>query len=120
MSMTRLVYGLAALPLIAGVAFAAPAKQTEGKALAKQPTQLSEQQMDKVTAGWDFLETTITNQMQNYISIDERRTAVVTTAGVATYGTGSMGNGINCATSSPCFLQFSNPDFAVAAAFYHP
>lgn len=120
MSMTRLVYGLAALPLIAGVAFAAPAKQADSKALAKQPTQLSEQQMDKVTAGFDYTETLIANQQQAFISIDSRRTAVVTTAGVATFGTGSMGNGINCATTSPCFLAFSNPDFSVAAAFYHP
>jgi hypothetical protein len=37
----KVIYGLAALPLVAGVAFAAPAKQTEGKALAKQPTQFS-------------------------------------------------------------------------------
>jgi hypothetical protein len=57
MRMTRVLYGLAALPLLAGVALAETPQQTNGgKALAKQPMQLTEQQMDKVTAGWQFLE----------------------------------------------------------------
>lgn len=117
MSMTKLIYGLAALPLLAGVALAEPVKQNDNMTLAKRPMQLSEKQMDKVTAGFDYLETTFTNNTQSFLSISERRTVAVTTAGAATYGLGSMGNGIDCAT---CFLQFSNPDFSVAAAFYHP
>jgi hypothetical protein len=64
MSMTRLVCGLAALPLIAGVASAESIKQNDSKALAKQPMQLSEQQMDKVTAGWDLTETDFSNTSQ--------------------------------------------------------
>lgn len=53
MSMIKVLYGLAALPLIAGVAFAEPVKSANNsKALAKTPTQLTDQQMDKVAAGW--------------------------------------------------------------------
>jgi len=55
MRMIKVLCGLAALPLIAGVASAQQVKNSnDGKTLVKQPTQLSERQMDKVTAGWDF------------------------------------------------------------------
>ena len=54
MSISKILYGAAALPLIVGVAFAQPVKSNDNTAPAKQPTQLSEQQMDKVTAGWDW------------------------------------------------------------------
>jgi len=55
MRMIKVLCGFAALPLIVGVASAQQVKQSnDGKTLAKQPTQLSEQQMDKVTAGWDI------------------------------------------------------------------
>jgi len=70
MSMTKLLYGLAALPLIAGVALAAPVKQSnDSKALAKQPTQLSEQQMDKVTAGWDIWIHERYNTGEDFVSV---------------------------------------------------
>jgi len=60
--MMKLLCGFAALPLIVGVASAQQAKQSnDGKALAKQPAQLTEQQMDKVTAGWDFAFTEVDN-----------------------------------------------------------
>jgi len=53
--MMKLLCGFAALPLIAGVASAQQVKNSnDSKALVKQPTQLSEQQMDKVTAGFHF------------------------------------------------------------------
>src|SRR5215831_15558751 len=87
MSMTRLVYGLAALPLIMGVAFAAPVKQ-DSKSSAKQPMQLTEQQMDKVTAGWDIIETDCSNTHCTWLSIYENRTASVPLTGVADFGTG--------------------------------
>ena len=54
MKMTRVFYGLAALPLLAGVALAQPKPSHDVSAPAKQPMQLSEQQMDKVTAGWNL------------------------------------------------------------------
>jgi hypothetical protein len=46
----KLLYGLAALPLIAGVALAEPVKSND----SKKPMQLTDQQMDKVAAGWDM------------------------------------------------------------------
>lgn len=77
MSITRLAYGLAALPLIMGVAFAEPVKQQDSKASAKQPMQLTEQQMDKVTAGWDILETDCGNTHCTWLSIYQNRTAPI-------------------------------------------
>ena len=62
MRMSKVLYGIAALPLLAGVALAETPKQSnDGKVLAKQPMQLTEQQMDKVTAGWQFAEIDIFN-----------------------------------------------------------
>jgi hypothetical protein len=72
MSIAKLLYGLAALPLIAGVAFAQPAKSNDSKALAKQPTQLSEQQMDKVTAGWDWRRVEYDNTGITAVSVWQR------------------------------------------------
>ena len=60
--MKKLLYGLAALPFLAGVALAeTPRQSNDSSASAKQPMQLSEKQMDKVTAGFgvaDFLNNT--------------------------------------------------------------
>jgi hypothetical protein len=112
MSMTKLLCGLAILPLVAGIAVAAPLKP------AKQPVQLSDKQMDKVTAGWDLQETDYSNTSQVWISIYERRTATVPTGSVATYG---LGNNINCAnTQTACYLLINNPAFSIGAAFYKP
>jgi len=112
MSMTKVLCGLAVLPLVAGVAMAQPPKP------AKQPVQLSDRQMDKVSAGWDLQETDISNTRQLYISIYERRTATVATPGVATYG---LGNNISCAnTQASCYLLINNPAFSVGSAFYKP
>jgi len=47
--MNKLLYGLAVLPFVAGVAMAQP------------PVQLSDNQMDKVTAGWDLIEMDLSN-----------------------------------------------------------
>jgi len=116
MSMTRLVYGLAALPLIMGVAFAAPVKQQDSKASAKQPMQLTEQQMDKVTAGWDIIETDCSNTHCTWLSIYENRTAVVPLTGVADFG---IGNNINCVNSqTACYLLYNSPSISIASAFY--
>lgn len=116
MNMTRLVYGLAVLPLIASVAFAAPAKQTDGKTTAKQPMQLSEQQMDKVSAGWDIIETDCSNTHCSWLSIYENRTAAVPLTGVADFGTG---NSITCSNSqTACYLLYNSPSISIASAFY--
>jgi hypothetical protein len=56
--MKRFLYGLAALPFLAGVS------------LAAQPVPLSDKQMDTVTAGFDFAETDIQNLGSYLIAID--------------------------------------------------
>ena len=55
--MKRLLYGLAALPLLAGVA------------LAQEPTKLGDAQMDKVTAGWGFAELDVFNTGVTAVSV---------------------------------------------------
>ena len=54
--MRKLLYGLAALPFLAGAALA-------------QPTQLTNNQMDKVTAGFIFTVTEISNTSWTQISV---------------------------------------------------
>jgi hypothetical protein len=52
MRMSRVLYGLAALPLLAGVALAeTPNQSSDSKVLAKEPMRLTAQQMDKVRPG---------------------------------------------------------------------
>lgn len=82
--MKRLVIGLAALPFLAAVASA-------------QPMQLSENQMDNVTAGWSMTETDLSN------------TSLVL---VAVYQTPH--NAIGC---TGCFLNVSTPSISIASAF---
>jgi len=60
--MKKLLYGLAALPFLAGVA------------LADQPVQLSDKQMDKVTAGFDLSVIERSNTSWTQISIYETGT----------------------------------------------
>jgi hypothetical protein len=55
--MKRLICGLAALPFLAGVA------------LAAEPVQLNDKQMDKVTAGFSFRETDISNTSWTQVSL---------------------------------------------------
>jgi len=57
--MKKLLYGLAALPFLAGVA------------LADQPVQLSDNQMDKITAGFDLSVIERSNTSWTQISIYE-------------------------------------------------
>jgi len=59
MSMTRLILGFATLPLLAGVALAAP-------------TQLTDRQMDKIAAGSDFHEEDDSNGAIVVVSVHER------------------------------------------------
>jgi len=56
--MKRLLFGLVALPFLAGVS------------LAAQPVPLSDTQMDAVTAGFDFLETNVQNLGTVRVAID--------------------------------------------------
>ena len=99
MSMTKVLYGIAVLPLLASVAFAQT--PNDSKVVAKQPIQLTEQQMDKVTAGWDLLEIDIFNTGLVYVSVYER-----TNTSPPVFTTGNV---INCAT---CYLLINN--FAIS------
>lgn len=81
--MKKLLYGLAALPLLAGVA------------LADQPMQLSDKQMDKVTAGFDLNVIERSNTSWTQVSI---------------YGAGL----IPC---NQCYLTISSRPFSVQSAF---
>lgn len=113
MSMTKMLFGLVALPLLAGVAFAAPAPQSDGsKALAKQPTLLSETQMDKVTAGADFFEVTISNTSVTIVALHERTNTV--SIGTPPVPVLAPGNTIVC---PGCFLLVNNPALSVGSAF---
>jgi hypothetical protein len=80
--MNKLLYGLAALPFAAGVA------------LAGEPMQLSDKQMDKVTAGFEFRVTEISNTSWTQVSIY---------AGALT-------------PCSLCYLTIVNPAFSVESA----
>lgn len=64
--MKSLVCGLAALPFLAGIA------------LADQPVQLSDKQMDKVTAGFDLRVTEISNTSWTQVSIYDGALTVCT------------------------------------------
>lgn len=101
-SMTRMFFGLAALPLLAGVALAETPKQSNHSiALAKQPMLLSEKQMDKVTAGWDLLETDVFNTGLVFVSVYQKTN---TTPPIFT-----TGNTIVCPS---CYLLINN--FAIS------
>lgn len=66
--MMKLLAGLAALPLLTGVAFAespAPASQANG------PLALSDTQMDNVTAGFTFAEQDITNTSFTMVLVNQ-------------------------------------------------
>jgi hypothetical protein len=105
MNMTRVICGLAALPLLAGVAMAETPKQSNGgKALTKQPMQLNDKQMDKVTAGWDLQELDVFNTGIVWVSVYEHRAD----------GTGvfTAGNTLTCAS---CYLVISNFALSVAS-----
>lgn len=56
--MKRLLLGLAVLPFLAGVS------------MAGSPAALTDKQMDTVTAGFDFLETDLSNTSSVLVAID--------------------------------------------------
>ena len=89
--MKRLFHGLAALPLLAGTVLA-------------QPMQLTDKQMDKVSAG--------------FLEIDRSNTSlVVVSLFFRPYLLDETPNTIGCPT---CYLLIVNPTFSVAAHFGQP
>jgi len=118
MSMTKLLYGLAALPLIAGVASAAPVMQSnDSKALAKQPVQLSEQQMDKVTAGWDIFFWEFHNTGAVAVSVYQRPNVILPgSPGTPAAGTVPATPAVpNCA---PCYLYIEGRALSIGSVIY--
>jgi hypothetical protein len=87
--MRALLRSVAALPFFTGIA------------LAQQPVQLTNSQMDKVTAG--FLEIDLSNTSATAISIFQRP-----------YLTDPTPNSISC---SNCYLLINSPTVSVAAQF---
>jgi hypothetical protein len=83
------VYGLAIVPFLAGIGF------------AQQPMQLTNQQMDRVTAG------TLVEEMSN-------TSAVAVSLFQRSYLLDSTPNTINC---PHCYLLINSPTFSVAAQF---
>lgn len=126
MSMTKVFLGLAALPFLAGVALAAP-------------TQLTDQQMDKIAAGSDFYENDASNTAIVVISVHERSPNTFTStvsssahpltvtscvnvsptcgAPATQAGTNSIGGTINPGGGSPYYLLINNYALSVGAAF---
>jgi hypothetical protein len=82
--MKKLLCGLAALPFLAGIA------------LADQPVQLNDKQMDKVTAGFTDFETIVSNTSWTQVSI---------------YDGGHL-------TACPlCYLTITSRPFSIESAF---
>lgn len=81
--MKKLLCGLAALPFLAGIA------------LADQPVQLNDKQMDKVTAGFTDRETIISNTSWTQVSIYD----------------GSL------TSCSACYLTILSRPFSIESAF---
>lgn len=90
--MKSLLFAVAALPLLTGVALA-----TE-PVTKQQPLQLTSQQMDKVTAGFRFAELTVSNTSAILVTVD------VVPANLKTAAPGT-------------FLQVISPNLSVQAAF---
>jgi hypothetical protein len=126
MSMTRVCLGLAALPLLTGVALAAP-------------TQLTDLQMDKIAAGADFYEADDSNTSISVVAVHERSPNTFTqtvsssahpltvttcvnlgpTCTAAAPGTGNnnIGGTVNPGGGSPYYLLINNYALSVGAAF---
>lgn len=91
--MTKLLYGLAVVPFFASVALAQP---NGNAATSTQPMQLSEKQMDSVTAGWKLLETDVSNTSWTRVSVYEAN------------------NNITCGS---CYLLINNFALSVGSKF---
>lgn len=84
--MKRFLFGLAALPFMAGVS------------LAAQPVPLNDTQMDRVTAGFDFIETEVQNTGVVEVRVNQPATATVV-GGTTTYSAAPCAN---------CYLNVVN------------
>ena len=92
--MRSLLYAVAALPLLTGIAWAT-------ESVAKKPVQLTAPQMDKVHGG--HFEIDVSNTSTVEISLFGRA-----------FLTEPTGNSVSC---SDCFLLINSPTFAIGAKF---
>jgi hypothetical protein len=99
--MKTLLYGIAALPLLATVALAQPPVPSNDRA----PMQLSENQMDKVTAGFGFLETDLSNTGLVIVSVYQPTGT----------GTPPTPNSIGC---PGCYLNINNFALSIASQMF--
>lgn len=105
MSITRVLSGLAALPLIAGVASAETPKSA---VVAKKPVALSEKQMDQVTAGFALAELDVSNTSWTLVLAYTSRSNALPAVGTGTTpATGS------CAG---CYLSLTSPALSIYSA----
>ena len=105
MCMKKVLFGVAALPLLFGVALAETPKQSnDSKAFAKPAIQLSEKQMDRVSAGFKFQETDIFNTVAAWVNVYGNAAPFV-----APFG---PNNTIAC---TGCYLSISNFALSVAS-----
>jgi len=104
--MRKVLYGLLALPLLAGFASAETAKNT---APVKKPMQLSEKQMDKVTAGWKLMELDTSNTSWTLVSVYESPSNALPAV-----GTGSVPASGSC---PGCYLSMTSPALSIYSAF---
>jgi hypothetical protein len=102
----KLLYGLAALPLIAGVALAEPVKSNDGK----KPMQLSDQQMDKVSAGWHYQ--SVEGFNTGFVVERVYQASTVTASSTPLYG---LDNNIVCVS---CYLLINNHALSVGSTIY--
>ena len=123
MRMSRVLYGLAVLPLLAGVALAeTPNQSNDSKILAKEPMRLTAQQMDKVTAGWGFTELDIFNTGLTAVSVYQNRIEDPCIYEIKGFGFTQQtsifgaGNTIDCPN---CYLSINNFALSVASQFGH-
>jgi len=95
--MKKFVLGLAVLPFLAGMS------------LAGQPQPLTDRQMDKVAAGFDFTETDINNVGALSVQIDElpNPPSVTVGSGSSAHTVDVCGNG----ASSNCFINISGTHY---------
>jgi len=101
--MKKVLFGVAALPLLFGVALAETPKQSnDSKAAAKPAIQLSEKQMDRVSAGFKFQEADVFNTGAAWVN-------VYGSDGPKPFG---PNNTIACVS---CYLTISNFALSVAS-----
>jgi len=104
MRMMKLLCGFAALPLL--VAGASAHQASDGKTLVKKPAQLSEQQMDKVTAGWDYTLVEVDNTGTTVVLAYQTPNNIVTTAATSTTKAVECGG---------CYLYITNRALSVGS-----